>query len=51
MTYARVDLLRDGAGDPVLLELERTEPSLFLTIVPAAADSLPKLIGQLCAAR
>ncbi|MCB1599057.1 MAG: hypothetical protein R3F18_14775 [Lysobacterales bacterium] len=51
MTYARVDLLRDGAGDPVLLELELTEPSLFLTIVPAAAERFAELIGQLSAAR
>jgi hypothetical protein len=27
--YARVDLIRDAAGVPVLLELELTEPSLF----------------------
>lgn len=27
--YARIDLVQDAAGDPVLLELELTEPSLF----------------------
>jgi glutathione synthase/RimK-type ligase-like ATP-grasp enzyme len=40
MTYARVDLLRDAAGDPVLLELELTEPSLFFAHAPAAAERL-----------
>jgi glutathione synthase/RimK-type ligase-like ATP-grasp enzyme len=27
--YARIDLVQDDAGDPLLLELELTEPSLF----------------------
>ena len=38
LLYARVDLLPGPAGDPVVIELELTEPSLFLTAVPAAAD-------------
>lgn len=42
--YARVDLIRDGAGDPVLLELEMTEPSLFLSHSPGAADRLARAI-------
>jgi glutathione synthase/RimK-type ligase-like ATP-grasp enzyme len=29
LTYARVDLVEDADGDPLLLELELTEPSLF----------------------
>jgi glutathione synthase/RimK-type ligase-like ATP-grasp enzyme len=29
LAYARVDLVEDGAGDPLLLELELAEPSLF----------------------
>lgn len=29
LTYARVDLIRDGADAPCVLELELTEPSLF----------------------
>ena len=37
LLYARVDLLRDAAGVPRLLELELTEPSLFLTYAPGAA--------------
>lgn len=40
LTYARVDLLRDAAGDPVLLELELTEPSLFFAHAPGAAERL-----------
>ena len=36
--YARVDLIRDADGQPTLLELELTEPSLFLAESPGAAD-------------
>ena len=35
--YARVDLVPGADGAPVLLELELTEPSLFLATDPAAA--------------
>ncbi|MGY1632798.1 RimK family alpha-L-glutamate ligase [Geodermatophilus sp. SYSU D01186] len=35
--YARIDLVTDAAGRPVVLELELTEPSLFLPQAPAAA--------------
>ncbi|MGY1637469.1 RimK family alpha-L-glutamate ligase [Geodermatophilus sp. SYSU D00742] len=35
--YARIDLVADAAGRPVVLELELTEPSLFLPQAPAAA--------------
>ncbi len=38
--YARVDLLRDPSGAPVVLELELTEPSLFLGFAPGAAERL-----------
>ena len=38
LLYARVDLLPGPDGAPVVIELELTEPSLFLTAVPAAAD-------------
>lgn len=40
LLYARVDLLRDEAGSPVLLELELTEPSLFLAHAPGSAQRL-----------
>jgi O-ureido-D-serine cyclo-ligase len=36
--YARVDLIRDARGAPTLLELELTEPSLFLVHAPGAAE-------------
>lgn len=35
--YARIDLLQDEQGAPVVLELELTEPSLFLAHAPGAA--------------
>jgi hypothetical protein len=40
LAYARVDLLRDAAGSPRLLELELTEPSLFLSYAPESAGRL-----------
>ena len=36
--YARIDLIRDAAGSPVVLELELTEPSLFLAHASGAAE-------------
>ena len=38
LLYARVDLVRDGEGTPRLLELEITEPSMFLAHPPGAAE-------------
>jgi O-ureido-D-serine cyclo-ligase len=38
--YARVDLVRDGGGRPLLLELELVEPTLFLADHPAGLDRL-----------
>jgi O-ureido-D-serine cyclo-ligase len=38
--YARVDLIRDQNGDPVVLELELIEPSLFLPFGPGSAERL-----------
>lgn len=37
LLYARVDLLADEAGSPVVLEVEVTEPTLFLRIGGAGA--------------
>jgi O-ureido-D-serine cyclo-ligase len=37
LVYARVDLLRDATAAPRLLELELTEPSLFLAHAPGSA--------------
>jgi glutathione synthase/RimK-type ligase-like ATP-grasp enzyme len=38
--YARVDLARDDAGRPCLMELELVEPTLFFTGAPAAAERM-----------
>lgn len=40
LLYARVDLIRDGAHAPCILELELAEPSLFLSHAPGAAGRL-----------
>lgn len=36
--YARVDLVSDGGGEPLLLELEVAEPALYLARAPGAAE-------------
>ena len=38
LLYARVDLIRDEAGRPCVLELELTEPSLYLAYEPGSAQ-------------
>lgn len=38
LLYARVDLLPGADGEPVVVELELAEPSLFLSVVPGSAD-------------
>ncbi len=38
LLYARVDLVAGPGGEPVLLELELTEPSVFLDHAPGAAE-------------
>lgn len=47
LLYARVDLLPDDSGTPQLVELEVTEPSLFLAADPRAADRLAEGIVRL----
>jgi hypothetical protein len=42
--YARIDLVQDAAGRPVLLELELSEPSLFLPQAPGAAATLARAV-------
>jgi len=42
--YARIDLVQDADGNPVVLELELTEPSLFLPQAPEAAATLVRAI-------
>jgi glutathione synthase/RimK-type ligase-like ATP-grasp enzyme len=38
LTYARVDLVEDAEGAPLLLELELTEPSLFFACASGGAE-------------
>lgn len=38
--YARVDIIRDNAGELALMELEMIEPELFFRYRPEAADQL-----------
>ena len=45
LLYARVDLVPDDEGRPVVLELELVEPSLFLAFSPGAADRVADAIG------
>jgi O-ureido-D-serine cyclo-ligase len=42
--YVRVDLIGDGEGRPVVLEVEMTEPSVFLAHAPGAADTFARAI-------
>ncbi|MCZ8133095.1 MAG: hypothetical protein O9284_17650 [Steroidobacteraceae bacterium] len=42
--YARVDLIRDGAGQPRVLELELTEPSLFFAYAPGSAERFARRV-------
>lgn len=51
LLYARVDLLPGPGGEPVVIEMELTEPSLFLTTVPEAADRLAAAIRAAVAHR
>jgi hypothetical protein len=44
LAYARVDLVR-GAVGPLVLELELTEPSVFLTTDPTAADRFAMVLA------
>lgn len=44
LLYARVDLVRDDADEPVLIELEVTEPQLFLRFSNATAAALADAI-------
>jgi hypothetical protein len=46
-TYARVDLVTDDDGAPVVLELELLDPALFLDTDPAAASRFAHVLLQL----
>ncbi|MFG2818393.1 RimK family alpha-L-glutamate ligase [Kitasatospora sp. NPDC048365] len=44
LLYARVDLVRTEDGSPVLIELELTEPRLFLTHLPDGPERLVRAV-------
>ena len=46
LLYARVDLIPDADGSPTLLELELTEPSLFLSSGEGAAGRLAEAVTK-----
>lgn len=46
LLYARVDLIRDDAGAPCLLELELVEPSVFITCADGVAKQFARAILQ-----
>ena len=50
LPYARVDLLPSAEG-PMLLELELTEPSVFLPFGEGAADRFAAVLARRLAAR
>ena len=47
LAYARVDLIRDDDGNPSLLELELTEPSLFFEQAAGGAERFAAALGHL----
>ena len=46
LLYARVDLISDRDADPVLMELELTEPQLYFHDVPIATDRMTGIIEE-----
>jgi glutathione synthase/RimK-type ligase-like ATP-grasp enzyme len=46
LLYARVDVIPDDNGDPVLLELELTEPSMFLGYASGAPERFATAIAS-----
>ncbi|WP_285776235.1 hypothetical protein [Microtetraspora sp. NBRC 13810] len=47
LLYARVDLVRLAGGEPALMELELTEPYLYLRWAPGSADRLAAALKAL----
>lgn len=46
--YARIDMIRDERDAPVILELEMTEPSVFLAHAPGSADRFARALLERC---
>ncbi|MBI5431216.1 MAG: hypothetical protein HZA52_00110 [Planctomycetes bacterium] len=51
LLYARVDVARDERGQPVVMELELVEPSLFLKQNPLALARLADAVATRCGVR
>jgi hypothetical protein len=51
LLYARVDVIRDPAGTPRLMELELIEPSLFFAQHPPAAARMAAAVARLLQSR
>ena len=45
--YARVDLVRDAGGKPIVIEFELVEPSVFLSLHPPAAERFASALAKL----
>ena len=48
--YARIDMIRGPEGEPVLLELEASEPTLYLATQPGSESTLAEAIVERAAA-
>ena len=46
LAYARVDLVPDANGEPIVIELELTEPSLFLGKAPGSAERIARHLAD-----
>ena len=44
LLYARVDIANNSDGEPMIMELELTEPSLFFAFAPGSVDRLCDLL-------
>jgi glutathione synthase/RimK-type ligase-like ATP-grasp enzyme len=49
--YARVDLIRNEKGEPVVLELEMIEPSLFFPFAGGSAERFAAAVVRRCSSR
>jgi O-ureido-D-serine cyclo-ligase len=50
--YARFDMIRDDRGAPLILELEMTEPSVYMLHAPGSADRFARaVLDRVAAAR
>jgi glutathione synthase/RimK-type ligase-like ATP-grasp enzyme len=50
LAYARVDIVPSASGAPLIIELELTEPSLFMHTAPGSAQRFAEALAGLAAA-